>query len=171
MLGGLAGEVAMWMACSPQQAWDLITDVTRIGEFSPECTDAWWVSGYPTRAVGARFEGHNRSADGAEEWIRPCDVTAWDEPRHFAWVVGDRYDGSPATRWSYTLEPDGADVVVRHSFAHDPQGQTGVRIAVAADPDRAGLVIETRRRHLLEGMTRTLERMRAILECDGVDER
>jgi hypothetical protein len=43
--------------CPVAQAWALVCDVERIGEFSPECVAAWWLPGYPARAVGGRFEG------------------------------------------------------------------------------------------------------------------
>jgi uncharacterized protein YndB with AHSA1/START domain len=52
--------VQMPIACPPQAFWDLITSVERIGEFSPECVEAWWVDGFPAQAVGGRFEGRNR---------------------------------------------------------------------------------------------------------------
>ncbi len=75
--------VQMPMACPPEAFWDLITSVERIGEFSPECAEAWWVDGFPAHAVGGRFEGRNRrEAEGdTYEWTRPCDVVAYDPPR------------------------------------------------------------------------------------------
>src|SRR4051794_3380991 len=95
------------MACGAGELWDLITSVERIGEFSPECVEAWWVDGFPAHAAGGRFEGRNRvEADGDTfEWIRPCDVVSYDRPHEFAYTVGDRFDGTPATRWTFLITP------------------------------------------------------------------
>ena len=115
------------MGCLPQVFWDVITSVERIGEFSPECVEAWWVEGYPAHAVGGRFEGRNRRPveGGTYEWTRPCDVVAYDPPRHYAYTVGDRFDGTPATRWTFRITPSESGCVVEQQFEHLPTGSAG----------------------------------------------
>jgi uncharacterized protein YndB with AHSA1/START domain len=158
--------VQMPMACEPDLLWDLITSVERIGEFSPECVEAWWVEGFPARAVGGRFEGRNRVEGGGDtyEWTRPCDVVAYDPPRLFAYTVGDRFDGTPATRWTFRVSPTDAGCVVEQEFEHLPDGLSGIRLQ-AEQLDDAEAVIVERRTMLREGMTQTLERIRAVLEA------
>ena len=39
---GASVEVSVEVTGTPPQIWDLVTDITRIGEWSPECVDAWW---------------------------------------------------------------------------------------------------------------------------------
>src|SRR5687767_8736031 len=83
------------VAASPESAWGLVTDITRIGEFSPECVRAEWLGGAVQPAQGARFEGTNRIELGPADdyvWIRPCTITAFEPPGRFSYVVGDRYD-------------------------------------------------------------------------------
>jgi hypothetical protein len=152
------------MACPPEAFWDLVTSVERIGEFSPECADAWWVPGFPARAFGGRFEGRNRvERDGdVVEWTRPCDVVAYDPPRLFAYTVGDRFDGTPATRWTFRITPAEGGCVVEQEFEHLPDGLSGMRLQMEQEDAEARLV--WRRDLLREGMTQTLERMRAVLE-------
>jgi uncharacterized protein YndB with AHSA1/START domain len=158
--------VQMPMRCPPQAFWDLITSVERIGEFSPECVEAWWVDGFPAQAVGGRFEGRNRiGVEGvAEEWIRPCDVVAYDPPRHFAYTVGDRFDGTPATRWTFRIAPSEFGCIVEQQFEHLPDGLSGLRLR-AEQVDDAEALIARRRTMLREGMTQTLERIRRVLEA------
>ena len=56
----LGDEVSVWMNASPQQVWALVSDVTRIGEFSPETFEAEWLDGATGPEVGAsgRRTGH-----------------------------------------------------------------------------------------------------------------
>ena len=49
------GEVSLHMAAPPEQVWALVSDVTRIGEFSPETFEAQWTHGATGPVVGARF--------------------------------------------------------------------------------------------------------------------
>ena len=93
----------MSMPCEPEALWDLFTTVGRIGEFSPERADVRWVEGFPAHAVGGRSEGRNRGqADGDTFKWMALRRGGLPPPHRFAYTVGDRLDGTPATRW--TLE-------------------------------------------------------------------
>jgi hypothetical protein len=166
VVAAMGVTVQMSMACQPQAFWDLITSVERIGEFSPECAEAWWVDGFPAHAVGGRFEGRNRrEAEGySYEWTRPCDVVAYDPPRHFAYTVGDRFDGTPATRWTFRVTPTESGCVVEQEFEHFPDGLSGIRLQ-AEQVDDAEALIAWRRTMLRDGMVQTLEHIRRVLEA------
>jgi hypothetical protein len=159
-------SVEMPISCAPDVLWDLITSVERIGEFSPECAEAWWVDGFPAHVVGGRFEGRSRveSEGDTYEWTRPCDVVAYDPPRHFAYTVGDRYDGTPATRWTFRITPVDTGCVVEQTFEHLPDGLSGARLQAEQVDDAEALIAE-RRTMLRDGMTRTMERIRTVLEA------
>jgi uncharacterized protein YndB with AHSA1/START domain len=166
LVPGMGVTVQLPMACPPGAFFDLITSVERMGEFSPECAGARWVEGFPTHAVGGRFEGLNRIEDDGDtyEWTRPCDVVAYDPPRHFAYTVGDRFDGTPATRWTFRVVPTDSGCVVEQQFEHLPDGLSGARLQ-AEQVDDAEALIAQRRGMLRDGMTQTLERIRAVLEA------
>jgi len=57
---GAQVDVELIVDKEPTAMWDLITDVARIGEWSPECKGGAWLDGGTPR-VGARFEGENHS--------------------------------------------------------------------------------------------------------------
>src|SRR5579862_125368 len=102
--------VTVHMAAPPQKIWELVSDVTRIGRYSPETFEAEWLEGATGPAVGAKFRGHvKRNGKGPVYWTT-CTVTACEPGRSFAFGVGasDR----PLNVWSYQLEPvdDGTDV-------------------------------------------------------------
>ena len=52
-------EVRRTMTADPQQVYELIADVTRMVEWSPESAGAEWLTGEPG-AVGSTFRGDNR---------------------------------------------------------------------------------------------------------------
>ena len=75
----MQGEVTVTVAAPPAEVFALVSDVTRIGEFSPETFDAEWLDGADGPAVGARFRGHvKRNGRGPVYWTT-CKVT-WCEP-------------------------------------------------------------------------------------------
>jgi hypothetical protein len=55
---GATVEIEMVVDKDPGEMWDLVTDVGRIGEWSPECAGAAWLDG-GTPEPGARFAGRN----------------------------------------------------------------------------------------------------------------
>jgi hypothetical protein len=54
----MRGSVTVHMDASPDRVWELVSDVTRVGEFSPETFEAEWLGGASGPEVGARFRGH-----------------------------------------------------------------------------------------------------------------
>jgi uncharacterized protein YndB with AHSA1/START domain len=115
-----------------EQVWKLVTDVERIGEWSPETTGARWCDEPGGPAAGARFLGTNRFPNGVET-TATCVVVAAFEPEVFAWDVLDA-DGATGSAWRYELA-DGTSpgtTVVRQSFRHGP-GRTGARTAGTMD--------------------------------------
>jgi hypothetical protein len=68
------------IATTPHVAWELIADVTRIGDWSPETTSAAWTAGTGGPAEGARFRGTNRM--GSKKWTANCLVSeSWEDQR------------------------------------------------------------------------------------------
>lgn len=155
-------ERKLHIAAPPDRVWDLVTDVRRIGEFSPECVHAEWLDGATGPEVGARFAGTNRIA--GREWTRTCTVVESEPLRRFSYVVGDRYDGAPSGRWTFELEPEGEGTILVQRYQHEPSGRSGARILAEEDPSKASDIVTNRSRMLAEGMEATLEAMRDVLE-------
>ena len=87
----------------PDALWAMVSDVTRMGEWSPETEWVEWLDGAIGPAVGARFKGNNRR--GRAKWSTTCHVTAAERGSYFAFTVG--HPARPATRWDYRFEPAG----------------------------------------------------------------
>ncbi len=71
----------------PEQVWALVSDVTRIGEYSPETFEAEWTHGATGPAVGARFRGHVRRNGVGPVYWSPCVVTVCDPFEEFAFSI------------------------------------------------------------------------------------
>ena len=49
-------SVTVHMAAPPERVWDLVSDITKIGSYSPETFEAEWLEGATGPAVGAYNE-------------------------------------------------------------------------------------------------------------------
>lgn len=113
-----SGSVELVVAAAPDDVYAVVSDVTRIGERSPECHTARWLPGTPAGSVGAVFRGSNR-AGWAARWSRRCEVVAAEPGRTFAFrTLPERLDVSrrDSTTWRYDLEPVDGGTLVRHSY-------------------------------------------------------
>lgn len=149
----MQGSVTVHMRATPEIVWDLVSDVTKIGRYSPETFEAEWLDGANGPAVGARFRGHvKRNGRGPTYWTT-CVVTVCEPGRAFAFGVGPA--DKPLNTWRYDLAPSGDGTDVTESFSLSPT--LGLRIYWA-------LLGWARGRTNREGMRRTLERIKAEVE-------
>ena len=88
------------VAADPDTVYALVSDIGRMGEWSPEAVGGDWLDG-GTGQAGDRFEGHNRS--GEREWTRECVVARAEPGQDFTFVVGSVE--ANCTWWSYEMEP------------------------------------------------------------------
>ena len=92
-------ETSIDVNASPEHVWSLITDVTQMGRWSPECWSCTWLDGADGPVVGARFKGRNKR--GLMRWSTISTVVVADQPNHFAFEVdnsGMRWGLSPRRR-------------------------------------------------------------------------
>ena len=110
----MRGSVTVNVQAPPEPIWDLVSDVTKIGRYSPETFEAEWIDGATGPAVGAKFRGHvRRNGRGPVYWTT-CTVIRCEPGREFAFGVGN--GDKHLNVWSYTLEPKGDTTDVTESF-------------------------------------------------------
>lgn len=110
-----SGAVTVAMAAPPDAVYELIADVTRIGEWSPECHRAEWIDGVDGPAVGARFRGHNRWK--LNRWARICEVVAAEPGRCFAFrTIPARGGAADSTTWRYDVVRSDTGCEVTESY-------------------------------------------------------
>lgn len=110
----MRGSVTVHMSASPARVWDLVSDVTRIGRYSPETFEAEWLDGATGPAVGARFRGHVKRNGRRPTYWTTCTVTESVPGREFAFVVGPK--DKPVNTWRYQLVPSEGGTEVTESF-------------------------------------------------------
>ena len=94
-------SVTVHMEAPPTAVWGLVSDVTRIGRYSPETFEAEWLDGAGGPAVGARFRGHvKRNGIGPVYWTT-CTVRECEPGRTFTFGVGP--GDEPLSVWGYEM--------------------------------------------------------------------
>ena len=83
------------IARPPEDLYHMVSDVTRMGEWSPECRACWWDEGAGP-SVGSWFTGRNEAA--GRTWESRSEVVSADPGRAFQFVVGGNL-----VRWGYAL--------------------------------------------------------------------
>ncbi len=140
---------------SVDTVWRVVSDVERIGEWSPECVGIAWIDPATGPAVGARFVGRNKM--GLLRWRTTCTVVDWQPQRRFSYDA--RHATGAVTRWTFDLAPAGSEVAVTQTY--QTLGSPGYVIAV----DRL-----TRRPTLLRlGMQETLAAMGDAMKAHAVE--
>ena len=148
--------VTVHMAAPPDKVWGLVSDVTRIGRYSPETFEAEWLDGATGPAVGARFRGHvKRNGKGPVYWTT-CSVSACEPGAVFAFGVGA--GDKPLNVWRYDIVPAGDGSDVTESFTLSPTWWLRLYWR---------LLGWARGRTNREGMRTTLERIRAEVESSA----
>jgi uncharacterized protein YndB with AHSA1/START domain len=152
-------SVTVHMSASPQEVWELVSDVTSIGKYSPETFEAEWIDGSTGPVVGARFRGHvKRNGIGPIYWTK-CTVTECEPGKVFAFGV-DGPGGKPVNVWRYDIAPSGGVVGgsdVTESFHLQNLLPLKVYWMVMG---------RLRGRTNVKGMRTTLERIKAVVEAD-----
>jgi hypothetical protein len=149
--------VSVDVAASPEVVWGLISDLSRMGEWSPECTGVDWKGASPGPAgpsVGAVFKGRNRI--GIRRWSSRGTIVSAEPNRRIAWDTSAL--GLPGARWSYSIEPTAGGCRVNESW-DDKRGA----ILNVIGPLATG--VKDRASHNEAGMRATLERLKAAAEA------
>lgn len=146
-------EISVDISAPPEQVWGLVTDVTNMGRWSPECHRCEWQRGASGPAVGAVFKGWNKR--GLMRWSTVSTVVVADEPSHFAWEVEQS-----RMRWGYRFEPAGDGTKVTEYRDEIGPKPLYVRVAyklrlLGGDPDAI----------VRAGMKETLDRLKAAAEA------
>ena len=141
---------------TPEAVYDMVADLPRMGEWSPECQAVEWEGGATGPAQGARFVGHNRGGPAnLMRWSRHGRILSAQRGREFCFITEE--GGRESTRWHYRFDATdgGTSVTEAYEITWLP---TWARIVD---------VPTNRHRELLEGMRRTLEQLKLAAEGAG----
>jgi len=129
-----------------------ISDITRTGEWSPECTAGRWLDGATGPGTGARFEGDNSFVIAGvtlKKWTTTSEVTECVPGELFEFVAAGY------TTWRYELKPAGTGTSLTESFSFEsPKGVKGFVVEK----------VMRRSASMIKGMERTLTNVKESLE-------
>jgi uncharacterized protein YndB with AHSA1/START domain len=152
----MQASVTVHMDAPPQKVWELVSDITNTGKFSPETFEAEWLDGATGPAVGVHFRGHVRrnGKNWAVYWTK-CTISKCEPGREFVFGV-DGPGGKPTAVWGYHFEPNGDGTDVTETF------ELGKGFLLNLYAKIAG---KARTQTNLDNMRATLERIKAVAEA------
>jgi hypothetical protein len=139
----MEGQATIHINASPDDVYALVSDVTRMGEWSPETIGATWVDGATGPVVGAKFKGTNKL--GPFKWSTTPVVTECVAGQLFAFDAG-------GTEWRYSFTQADGGTSVTESFT------VNSRLSKL-------YTLPPRRNQLIRGMQQTLERLKQASEA------
>ena len=149
-------EVTRYVRAAPAAVYDLLADVTRTPEWSPEVVGCTWLDGASGPAVGARFAARNR-----RRWFRWTNrpvVDVADPGREFAFTRTEPGGGS--IRWYHRLRPDGDGTAVDHGYEVVAPVPRGLHVVL-----RLAFGVRDLADDLHANMTASLGRLAAVAEA------
>ena len=147
-------SVSRDIAASAEVVWTLVSDLPRMGEWSPENQGGTWLSGATGPKVGAKFKGNNRN--GSKTWSTIARVDECEPGRSFGFriLVGPM----KVARWHYGIAGT---------------GESSCRVTETWTDERSGLIrklgkpfsgVGDRAAHNKAGMEETLRKMAESVE-------
>ncbi|WP_420453177.1 SRPBCC family protein [Ilumatobacter sp.] len=150
-------SVTRQIAAPPEVVWSLVSDLPRMGEWSPENTGGTWLGDATGPEVGARFEGDNEN-DG-RTWSTVATVTEANGGRSFEFDI-DVLRLLPIARWRFDIERSESGCTVTESWTDRRPGWfTPIGTKLTGVPDRA--------EHSRDSMRQTLDALAAEAETAG----
>ena len=136
------------------ELYDLVSDLPRMGEWSPENTGGRWVNGAAGPVVGARFKGSNKK--GLAKWSTDVVVTVAEPGERFSFDV--TRGPMKISNWDYRFEQQGGITSVVETWT-DHRAARDRHDRRLADRGRATVPITTG-----ETMEATLANLAAAVE-------
>ena len=141
------------IAASPEAVWALVTDLERMGEWSPENQGGNWVAPATEAAVGAVFKGSN--SNDKLTWTTKVKVLEFDSPHRFSFRLLAGRLGS--CDWVYALEPSELGCLVTESWVDQ-------RTPLLTWTGKIYTGIRDRGKHNRDSMLATLEAIATAVE-------
>jgi len=163
-------ETSLFIDAPPERVWRMVSDITRMGEWSPITYKCEWVDGSRGPARGARFKGYNKLTPA--RWWTLCEVTEAEPGKVFefrtmrvSFPIGIGVGEREMTRWRYTFEPEGIGTKVTERYEASfvpPVLSVPERFARSIGLSRS---VDKRIKRTTDGMDATLERLKVAAEA------
>ncbi|QLY30683.1 SRPBCC family protein [Nocardia huaxiensis] len=144
-------EASIDIAAPPEKVWNVVSDLKRMPEFSPQC-----IRMQPLGSVRTGTWTINLNKDGAKVWPTTSRIVRFEPNRALAFRMTEN-----RTIWSFTLEPTATGTKVTQR--RDVVGQVPWIIRKMIDTSLGGEQnFET---GLEQGMNETLGKIKRVVEA------
>jgi uncharacterized protein YndB with AHSA1/START domain len=145
----VGGSATVHVDATPEAVYDLVADIERMSEWSPETYRAHWVGGATAAVAGARFRGWNKA--GPVRWCTDPVIDVAERGRELTFTT-TFFGLGRLTTWSFTMQPaDGGGTALTESWSEQS--------------NLMGRLLPNRRVDgLQQGMEATLARIKAAAE-------
>jgi len=148
-------EVSVSVAAPPEVVYALVTDLSRMSEWSPETASVTWLDGATGPVPGARFRGANRN--GVYRWSTTCTVVTADQDIELSFRT--TWGPLSVALWRYRFSPDGSGGTTVTESTEDERGLLMKAVGVV------GTGVVHRAAHNEETMRATLAAIKAAAEA------
>jgi len=152
--------VQAYIEAPPGRVWALVSDIHLMARLSAELQEVEWLGGVTGPAVGHCFRGRNANQH-LGQWETVSTIVECDEPRRFAWAVGE--PGHPWATWRFTLRPEGPGTVLEQWVQMGP-ARSGLNLAIDAMPDKEQKIVFVRLREFETGFRHNLAAIKELAE-------
>lgn len=146
------GSASVTINAPISEVFAAVADVTRMGDWSPECVACRWVEGADEPAAGAKFAGDNVAKLGPitlKRWTTTSEVTDFEVDSVF------EFSTEGFTTWRYEFAEADGGTVVTESFRYRPyEGKQAIIYRLVG-----------RHKSMIKGAQATLNRIKAVLEA------
>lgn len=135
--------------------WNVVSDVTRVGEWSGECRGCEWVGGASSPVPGAQFRGRNRR--GSMRWTRLNQVDRAEPPHTLVWRTVVRFPYLDSVEWHLNLaeEEEGTRITEGFQILRLSKAMEGfLHVLMPAHRDRSA------------DLAGDLDRLKSLVEAD-----
>lgn len=167
-------RVDVAVSATPHETYDIVSDLPRSAEWSPECRGGEWTAGKPA-TVGAIFRGENlRGPDVVAwaplvrgTWYTESKVIAAEPGRTFRWMMLSHVGADQESIWGFDIEPADEGCVLVHHFRMG-RATAGIHTIVADldEPARERFIVEWTAK-LEQDLKDTLKRLKDVIEKHG----
>ena len=147
-------ERSIEIAAPPPRVWELVSDVCRMPEWSPQVTSTRLRSGHHRCELGTQFTNRNRH--GELEWTTHAEIVRFTAERELAFQIQESW-----AVWCFHLEPTGEHSTLLTQRRETPDGISELSLELT-DGFMGGQEAFTQT--LRDGMLQTLLRLKAATE-------
>ncbi len=149
-------QVELVIDADAEMLYRMVSDLPRIGEWSPECERVDWEGDVSTPNKGSTFVGHNAVGPGRRiRYSRHGQVLAAEPGREFAFVTDEGGRESTIWRYRFELATGGTRVIESYDVRWIPTWARIIDVPL------------NRHKELVHNMRTTLERLKMAAERVG----